>query len=524
MAGASAMQLDAISPRRALLAERIAPQWRRPVAQLALAWAAIFLLFAPDWVEMAVLWWDSSTYNHILLVPAILVWLVWQRAGALAELTPQAWWPGLVLLAGALFVWLLGDISGLATATHLGVVVALQAMVLTMLGPRVGWALVFPLFYGLFLVPIGDELVPALQMITADITIALTMASGIPAHIEGVFIDTPAGLFEVAEACSGVKFLIAMIALGTLVAHVCLRSWWRRAGFIGLAVAMPILANGVRAWGTIYIAQSQGVAFAAGFDHIIYGWLFFALVMGLLLAIAWKFFDRKVDAPFIDAEQLAAMPVFGRFERRPANGWQVFAGVVAMALVTLAWSAKAHSLEAEIAEQLALPEVSGWTQVPPAHSYNWQPRAGGADRVLRGSYRGAEGRVVDVVYALYAAQSEGREAGAFGQGALPTDSEWRWLSATTAPDGIAVDRMQALGKHRRVAETWFRTGSWSGGSTLRLKLVTMRDRLLLRAQPTAMLILSAEEQVGEDGTLAIAQFRASTGDLDEWMDRAGGVH
>jgi exosortase/archaeosortase family protein len=62
----------------------------------------------------------------------------------------------------------------------------------------------------------------------------------------------------VAEACSGVKFLIAMVALGVLVANVCFRSWHRRAAFMALCVAVPILANGVRAWGTIYAAQYVG--------------------------------------------------------------------------------------------------------------------------------------------------------------------------------------------------------------------------------------------------------------------------
>ncbi len=517
------MRLDVISPQRAPITERIAPQWREPLAQLALAWAVIFLLFAPDWAEMALQWWDSSTYNHILLVPAILVWLVWQRAGELAKLSPRTWWPGLVPLAGALFIWLLGDISGLATATHLGVVLALQALVLTMLGPRVSWALLFPLCYGLFLVPLGDELVPALQMITAEITIALTMASGIPAHIEGVFIDTPAGLFEVAEACSGVKFLIAMVALGTLVAHVGFTSWRRRAGFMALAVVIPVLANGVRAWGTIYIAQSQGVAFAAGFDHIIYGWVFFALVMGLLLGIAWKFFDRGVTTPFVSAERIAALSIFEKMERRDTDGWRVLAAVAAITLFTLAWSAKAQSLEAAVPDELVLPEVGGWTQVMPDHAHSWQPHAGGADRKQTVSYRDEQGRVIDVVFAVYANQSEGREAGAFGQGALPAESDWRWLSATISPDGVAGERIQALGTYRRVAETWYRLGNWSGGSTLSLKLVTMRDRLLLRAQPATMLIISAEERTGEDSTQTIADFRSSTAGLDQWMDRAVGV-
>lgn len=514
------MRLDAIQPRRALAAESVAPHWRLPLIRLALASAAVFVLFAADWAEMVMLWWDSSTYNHILLVPAILIWLVWQRTGELLKLTPQAWWPGLIALAGALFIWLLGDVSSTATANHLGLVLALQALVLTLLGPRVSWALLFPLCYAIFLVPIGDELVPALQMITADITIALTHASGIPAHIEGVFIDTPAGLFEVAEACSGVKFLIAMIALGTLIAHVLFQSWIRRILFMLLAILLPIIANGIRAWGTIYIAQSQGIAFAAGFDHIFYGWIFFALVMGLLLGIGWRFFDRSVDDPFIEGEAISAQPFWTKLERWNGKGWAVFAAVLGLTLAVLMWAGQSRALEAEIAETIALPDVAGWEKVAPANAYPWEPLSGGADRIVRQSFRDSEGRVVDVVFKLYAAQSEGREAGSFGQGALVPGTEWRWQSAVTSPDGIPGERIQALGTQRRVAETWFRSANWTGNSTLRLKLLTMKDRLLLTARPTMMVIISAEEDAGVDGVQAVADFRASTGDLGEWIDRA----
>src|SRR5690606_8601613 len=122
-----------------------------------------------------------------------------------------------------------------------------QLAVLGLLGPRVAAAVLFPLAYMLFLVPFGDELIPALQMVTAKLAVALTHASGIPAQVDGIFIDTPVGLFRVAEACSGVKFLVAMIALGTLVAHLCFASSRRRAVFMAAAIMVPVLANGVRA-------------------------------------------------------------------------------------------------------------------------------------------------------------------------------------------------------------------------------------------------------------------------------------
>ena len=291
----------------------VEPQaWRMPLLNLALAVAGLLALTWGDWSEMARQWWDASTYNHILLVPPILAWLVRMRWPELAKLAPRTWWPGLAWLGVGLFAWLAGTMAGINLVSQLGAVLLLQAAVAVLLGPRVVAGLLFPLAYMLFLVPFGDEIVPALQAITAEMAVALTHASGVPAQIDGVFIDTPAGLFEVAEACSGVKFLVAMVALGTLVAHLCFASWKRRAMFMAAAVVVPVLANGVRAWGTIYIAQSQGIEFAAGFDHIVYGWIFFALVMAMVLGASWRFFDRSPDDPLIDAAAIEASPLLAR--------------------------------------------------------------------------------------------------------------------------------------------------------------------------------------------------------------------
>lgn len=515
------MPPDLALRRHAQLTELLPPAWRRPLLHLALAWVMLFVLFAPVVVDMLRQYWDSSTYNHVLFVPLIVAWLVRLRADELAKLSPQGFWPGLLLLAGALFLWLLGDITGLALATHLALVLALQACVITMLGMRVTAALLFPLAYMLFLVPFGDELVPLLQTITARLTITLTAWSGVPAQINGVFIDTPAGLFEVAEACSGVKFLIAMIALGTLAAHVCFASWWRRLLFMSAAVVLPILANGVRAWGTIYIAQSQGIAFAAGFDHIFYGWVFFALVMGLLLALAWPFFDRASDDPLIDGGALLRSPWLTTLEQLTAPVSRCLVMVALLALGVMGWSYQARQLAAPMPQQIALPQVPGWARAELAPGPLWEPRARGADHRLIGSYITADGARVDVFYALYAAQDEGREAGAFGEGALVPGSDWRWHSAGPDLGGGLSERLQAGSDLQRLTLTYFRHRGLLTGSVSRLKLSNLRDRLTFDPHPTGMLILSANEGGAVPASDAITRFTMATGDLGPWMDHIG---
>ena len=105
-----------------------------------------------------------------------------------------------------------------------------------------------------------------------------------------------------------------MVTLGVLVCGTRFVSWRRRGAFILAAVIVPVLANGVRAWGTIFLAQFYGAEAAAGFDHIIYGWVFFALVVAALLAGAWRWFEREPEDYGWSAAEVARLPQIARIE------------------------------------------------------------------------------------------------------------------------------------------------------------------------------------------------------------------
>jgi exosortase A len=497
--------------------------WRGAVIRLAIAAALMLALFARDWSAMADQWWNTATYNHILLVPLILAWMVWQRRAELAKLMPESWWPGLVAFGGAAFIWLLGAVSGLDFARQAGLVAMCAAVVPLMAGPRVLAALFFPLFYMVFLIPAGQELVTILQTLTAHITIALVRLSGMRAVIDGVFIATPEGLFEVAEACSGIKFLVAMIAFGALMANVCFVSWWRRVALIAVCIVVPILANGVRAWGTIYAAQLFGIQAAAGFDHIVYGWFFFAFVILVVIALAWRFFDRPADDPLIDGDAIMADPFLARLARLRLHAVPALAVFLAVVLGIQGWALAANRASAQLPARIDLPAVPGWTRVDYSPLIWWEPRASGADHRLLGRYADAAGHHVDVFFALYPSQGDGREAGGFGEGALTPGSAWAWQADATSVAGADGMRLLANGKLGRVAETWYRNGDLLSGNNARLKLTVMKDRLLLRAHPTMLLIVSSEDAGDNRAVPAIRAFVQSTGPLGPWMDRIGGV-
>jgi exosortase A len=423
--------------------------WHKHLIALGFVSSAILILFFRDVAHLVSVWWLTSTYNHCLLIPPIIFWLVWQRVPQLRLLEPVAWPAGLGLVGLGAAGWLLGEAGGVALARHAGLILMLQGAALACLGKAVARGLAFPIFYALFLIPAGDQLVPALQTVTARMATALLTLSGIPAHLEGIFITTPSGYFEVAEACAGVKFLIAMVAFGALVANVCFRSWPRRIAFLAVCAVVPILANGVRAWGTIYLAGRTSLETAAGFDHVVYGGIFFALVIALILALAWRFFDRGVDEPWFDPATLKG--------NRPARLPLVAGAVVALAALPLAWSAAISAAATRpIPPGFVLPDVTGWQRVAPGTE--WRPHFGGADLFRIARYRDRAGREVDLALAVYARQSEGRELVGQGNGAAPPNSRWAWVvSAPAAASGVSArpaidDFLRALGSVDHLAD------------------------------------------------------------------------
>ncbi len=495
----------------------ISRAWRREYIWLGIGWAIILALFWRDAADMAAIWWDSSTFNHCLLILPILWWLVDQRKEALAQIEPRAWVSGLLWLGAGAFGWLLGDAAGVALARHAGLIMMLQGAVATLLGPNVVRALLFPLFYSLFLIPFGEEFVPALQTVTAKMCMWLLSLTGIPAHIEGIYISTPTALFRVAEACSGVKFLVAMVALGALVANLCFNGWWRRAAFMAACVVIPIIANGLRAFGTIYIAHHGNTDFAASFDHVFYGWIFFGIVIALVLGAGWPFFDKAADAQPVDPLKLQG-PV-----RLPLSAKAALPVLLAIVALPFAWSTLVGAQAPPVPAQIALPEVPGWQRVDYRPQRWWKPQFADTSHELMGRYRNAAGQEADLYVAVYDRQSDGRELVGYGQGAVGPNSKWSWIESCTNPPSGKCERISADNKALREVLSYYRVNGITSGSGSRVKLATMKARLLGGDQQAVAVLVSAERNGKVEPRPAIDAFVKSLGDIDKLADRAAGL-
>ena len=472
------------------------PVWRRPLGALAVAIVGFLALFARDAADMATQWWTISTYQHCLYVLPIVGWLIWMRRSEVAQTTPAGWFPGLALVFGAALLWLVGEAGGIAILRHVALVAMIQASVVAILGPAVARAVLFPLFYLVFLVPFGDEFTGPMQTLTAKMTMGLLDLTGVPATIDGVFITTRAGWFEVAEACAGVKFLVAMIAYGALAANVCFRSSLRRTIFMVAAIVVPVLANGVRAWGTIFAAESIGTEAATGFDHIVYGWVFFAVVMLAIMAGAWPFFDRKIGESWLAGKVFAVWkPVASPLLIAPL--------ALVVTAVPVAWDSFASAAgRIALPASVALPAVAGWTRVADLPATPWTPRFDGADHRLLGRYGNPTGQRVDVGVALYGWQGNGREIVAFGQGAADPAGQWAWAANLPSLGTGHVERIMGPDKAEREAAIFWHVGGEAMEGAANVKLSTLTARLTGGDQSAATLIVSAEGKGAHDAIIA----------------------
>lgn len=298
-------------------------------------------------------WIDSTAYNHCFLVIPITLYLLWERrddlAGSVAQPTPVAALLGIPLAVA----WLAAERLGIMEGRQLVALTFAQLLFFTVLGPRLWWRVSGPLLYLYFLVPFGEFLVPKLQDVTTVFIRHGIEILQIPAYIDGYIIEIPEGTFYVAEACAGLRFLIASIAFGCLYALLMYRSPGRRTAFIVVSIVVPVIANGFRALGIVVLGHVLGSAQAAATDHVLYGWIFFSLVILLLIAIGLPF--RQDDQA--TARRPAVTPAGGGSMRL------ALAGALGLAVVSGVSPAMARWLDMA-------------TRVPDGPAAAWEPASG----------------------------------------------------------------------------------------------------------------------------------------------------
>lgn len=473
---------------------------------------AIVSVYGDTARAMAGLWRSSETYSHGFVVVPIALWLVWRRRTELAHLPVRPYWPALLWVAAGGFAWLLGRLANANVVQHFALVSMVVAAVPAVFGIAMARALAFPLLFLLFAVPFGEALVPWLIDWTADFTVGALKLTGVPVYREGSHFVIPTGQWSVVEACSGLRYLIASLMAGTLYAYLTYRSARRRVAFVVAAAVVPIVANWLRAYLIVMLGHLSGNELAVGVDHLIYGWIFFGLVLALMFWIGSLFRDDASGVPVSVAPSVL---------RNGAGASRARLAVAALATLAVAglWVPLATVLSGSGGWQprtlAAIEGAAGWT--PVSAPFDWQPRFTGQRATLRQAFE-RDGRRVGLYVAFYAAQTGGHEMVSSSNVLVsPADPLWRETAKGRAELAAGARSIQA--RTARIAGPsgsfdvawWYWIDGEATASDAMAKALQAWSRLALRPDASAAVFLITEATERSDGLEVLRRFTADMG-------------
>ena len=233
-------------------------------------------------------WADDPNYSHGFLVPVLSAYFVWERRQKLLGITrqPSIW--GVPLLLAGIGLLFLGHLGAELFLMRASMIVVLTGLVLYLCGWKILQALVFPLAFLLFMVPLPAIILNTvtfpLQLLAAKLSTASLQLIGLPVFREGNIIFLPHTTLEIVEACSGIRSLVSLLALAVVFAYMTQRRSGKRWLLAVSAVPIALVANAFRIWGTGVLAFLYGTQVAEGFYHTFAGWLVFVVAFVLLLS------------------------------------------------------------------------------------------------------------------------------------------------------------------------------------------------------------------------------------------------
>lgn len=261
------------------------------MAVIGLLIVALLGYMYADSLRFVVGQWGSDDYSHGFFVPIISAFLIWQRRHRLAAVgMAPSWWGPVVVLAG-LLLYVLGDYATLYVLLHLSLWVVIVGLTLSFIGPMAVRELAFPLSYLLAAVPLPvflyNALSSQLQLWSSALGVGFLQFVGVTAFREGNVIDLGPVQLQVAEACSGIRYLFPLTSLALLCAYLFRDRMWKRLLLVLSALPISVLVNGLRIGIVGILVEFYGPQAAEGFLHLFEGWVLFMTTLGLLVLEMW---------------------------------------------------------------------------------------------------------------------------------------------------------------------------------------------------------------------------------------------
>ena len=497
--------------------QSVAARWRWPAFALLFASASVVFAYWQPLDALIETWTRSPSFEHGYAIVAVTAALIWSHRRRIAREDPQASAAGVLVAATAAALGALGAAGAVLVVEQFAFVLFLQGLVLAILGPRIWRILAFPLTYLFFAIPMGDLLVPWLRELTARSIVGMLTAAGTPAVLDGYLIRLPHADYRVAEACAGLRFLLVSVACSVLAAYLLMRSWRRRVLFVAFAVALPLLANALRAALLIWLAARGLLDPQAVVLHFTYGLGFTGVLLSLLMLLAWLMRERSLHQ---ESLTFAA--------HWPVRRWPLFTAMLAVSLLAFLPFLVRASSPAVAAGSVRLPDptVAGsWSQAVPSPELRATADLAGGNAHSVTAWSG-EGSRIELLLLYYRQEWQGAEA----VGSVPSsplESTWTETGQRRSRlrlDGREIDvpgRVQERAGEHRIVWTMYWVNGRFIANPLAAKLAQTIDRLLARRSGAARVELGlfGEAALSEPETVA-NRFLADLQPIGRFFDHA----
>jgi EpsI family protein len=305
-----------------------------------------------------------------------------------------------------------------------------------------------------------------------------------------------------------VRYLIASVTLGVLFAYLTYNTWWKRGLFVLFSIFVPVIANGLRAYMIVMLGHLSGMKLAVGVDHLIYGWVFFGIVVTIMFAIGsiWR-------------EPPAPDPVPQDAGVAPAGHRDVVRALAALTLAAAVWPAMGWALSDHGSAVEAVPVAApvpapGWSLLDGTSAWDWRPRVVGADGSVYAFYASTQAQgpapPVGLYLGVYRTQRQGAEL-VSSANVMIVQKHPVWSDTRMTPVSVRVgDRQLHLLRHEMLSRrgerllvwSWYAVASHHTANPYVAKLLEAKSRLLGNRGEGALIAIATpyvdDEQAAAD--------------------------
>lgn len=490
--------------------------WKKTLVSILAVTILSLFIFFDTWTSIEAIWARSKTYTHGYIIAPISIWLIWSKRHHLKNLYPSPYWPALIAIVASGFLWLTANLINVLVVQQYATLLMLIAAYWLILGSEITKKIIFPLGFLLLMVPVGESLIPPLMEYTASFTVAMLRLTGLSVYREGMNFSLTSGSWSVVEACSGISYLIASITLGLVYAYVTYTSYWKRAVFFVVSCIVPIIANGFRAYMIVMIGHLSGMKLAVGVDHILYGAVFFGIVIMLLFYIGsfWK--DPEPEETSVEVTANIA-PV--KVQHKPQFA-SLFATIILSFIiwpVTSSYLTNQQQTGTTLLKDFSLLEQHNW-KPSDAPVWGWQPEFKGVVTESQNFFI-KNNAVIGLYQANFGKETQGSAELVNSENVLirHKDPIWRLIDTSLSKikyrnESLTVDQSIIRSRNRDIViQRWYLIGSTHTANPYWAKLLQLLKRISADDSPELQIILytQASHQQHETAKNLLADFGAS---------------